>query len=322
MTYTNETISHAFFYERGDLIKKNHLHLWKNYKAIYSYSTPIAILEKDKNNNDILILSSNNMTHTTSRHINYVRRAAPCNIVYYPFFRNNYFSDFWDIKRDLIDSLEEYKSLSDSYECDQFIKYFQSLEDLNEYFDLDEHLIAYKPLYLKAKESLPVAKKSESLEKRRATIKENKELKERFENMNIEDFENIHYLDKNEEKFLKNNSNLFLNKFFEKYSYLDLIEKTYTGVFNYFLKGILKAYLKDDEYSYLYIKDDLIKTSRGITQKIADIKPFLIAWKKGLLNHGEKIGIYTVLSVTDEFVKIGCHKIPTENIRKLYEAVF
>lgn len=321
MTYTNETIAHAFFYEDGDLIK-NHLHLWKSQNVIYSYSTPIAILTKDKNNNDILILSSNNMTHTTSRHISYIRRAAPCNIVYYPFFINNYFSDFCSVKRDLIDSLEEYKTLNDSFECMRFIEYFKSLEDLNEYFDLDEYFKKYELLYLKAKGSLPSIKKLESLEKRRATIKENKEIKERFENMSIEDFENIKYFDSKEKKYLKNNSGLFLNKLSEKYSYLDLIKKTYTGDFSYFLKDILKACLKDDEYSYLYIKDDLIKTSRGISQKIEDMKPFLIGWRKGLLKHGEKIGVYTILSITDDFVKIGCHKIPTENIRKIYEAVF
>ena len=165
MSYTNETIAHAFFYENGDLIK-NHLHLWKSNGVIYSYATPIAIIEKDKNNNDILILSSNNMTHTTGRHISYVRRAAPCNIVYYPFFYGNYFSDFYDIRRDLIDSLEKYKSLSDSYECEQFIKYFKSLEDLNEYFDLDEYLKKYELLYLKAKGSLPSIKKTRIFRKK------------------------------------------------------------------------------------------------------------------------------------------------------------
>ena len=319
--YTNESISHAFFYKNDDLIKCNHLNLWKQYNVIYSYYTPIAILENDKNNNQILILSSNNMTSTTSKHLNYIRRAAPCDIIYYPFYYGNNFKNFDSLKNDLIENLDHYKDLNNVNDCKNFIAYFNVLQNLNEYFNLDFYIDVYNTTFLKANESLPAIKKSESLAKRQATIKFKKELKEKFDNFSVDDFLN-NWFTKKELDFLKTQSIDIYNKFLNKYGYFDLIKKIYNHTFRYEINNILKACLKDSEYSYLYIEDDKIKTSRGITQKIDDIKPFFKLWKNGKLKHGLKIDCYTVLEVNQNYIKIGCHKIPVDNLNAVYNVLF
>lgn len=320
--YTNESISHAFFYKNDDLIKCNHLNLWKQYNVIYSYNTPVAILENDKNNNQVLILSSNNMTQTTSKHLNYIRRAAPCDIVYYPFYYQNQFTCFESVKSDLIVNLDNHKKLENLNDCKIFIAYFNILQNLNKYFDLTFYVDVYNTTFLKAGELLPNIKKSESLAKRQATIKFKKELKEKFDDFSVDDFLNTSYFNIAELKYLKTQSIDIYNKFLNKFGYFDLIKKVYNRGFNYQINDILKACLNDCEFSYIYIDDDKIKTSRGITQKIDDVKPFFKLWKNGKLKHGLKIDCYTVLEVNQNYVKIGCHKIPVENLNNVYNVLF
>jgi hypothetical protein len=292
------------------------------YPVIYSYATPIAIIEHDVNNNLILLLSSNCMSNTTAKHINYIRRACPFDVVYYPFTYGNNIKDFAGIKKDLIDNLDYYKKLENVNDCKNFISWFEVLTNLNDYFDLEDEAGAYKPEFIKASELLPEVKKKESLAKRQATIKENLEIKNKFENMTAEEFENISYLSKKEQKFIKNNPDIILNKLENKYNYLDLIKAIYTRSFSYNLAKLIKASLNDDNYSFIWVDDNNIKTSRGITQKIEDIKPFFKLWKAGRLKHGIKIDCYTVLEVTKDFVKIGCHKIPTTNLNEVYNVLF
>jgi hypothetical protein len=292
------------------------------YPVIYSYATPIAIIEHDVNNNLILLLSSNCMSNTTAKHINYIRRACPFDVVYYPFTYGNNIKDFAGIKKDLIDNLDYYKKLENVNDCKNFISWFEVLTNLNDYFDLEDEAGAYKPEFIKASELLPEVKKKESLAKRQATIKENLEIKNKFENMTAEEFENISYLSKKEQKFIKNNPDIILNKLENKYNYLDLIKAIYTRSFSYNLAKLIKASLNDDNYSFIWVDDNNIKTSRGITQKIEDIKPFFKLWKAGRLKHGIKIDCYTVLEVTKDFVKIGCHKIPVKNLDAVYNVLF
>lgn len=322
MSYTNETISHAFFYSDNDYIRVKHLNLWMQYPVIYSYNTPIAIIERDVNNNLILLLSSNSIRNTTAKHINYIRRACPFDVVYYPFTYGNNIKDFDAVKKDLIKNLDYYKELDNVNDCKNFIAWFEVLNNLNNYFDLEAETEAYKPEFTKASELLPEVKKKESLAKRQATIKENLEIKNKFENMTAEEFENISYLSTKEQNFIKKNPKIILAKLQERYNYLDLIKAIFTRKFSYNLANLIKISLNEGVYSYIWLDDNNIKTSRGITQKIEDVKPFFKLWKAGKLKHGIKMDCYTVLEVTENFVKIGCHKIPVENLNAVYNVLF
>lgn len=322
MSYTNETISHAFFYNDNDYIRDNHLHLWMQYPVIYSYSTPIAIIEHDVNNNLILLLSSNCMSNTTAKHINYIKRACPFDVVYYPFDYGNKIKNLDDLKSDLIEHLNYYKTLETVRACKAFIVFYETLENLNTYFNLDDLIEEYEETYKKACEVLPSVKKTESQAKRQKTIEENKAIKEKFDSLSAEDLENISYLTLKEQNFIKKHPFTILNKFAEKYNHLEIIRRVYTKNFNYNISNLLKAALDDHIYSFIFIDDGKIKTSRGITQNIEDVKPFFKLWKSGKLKHGMKIDCYTVLEVTENYVKIGCHKIPTTNLNEVYNVLF
>jgi hypothetical protein len=64
----------------------------------------------------------------------------------------------------------------------------------------------------------------------------------------------------------------------------------------------------------------MFKTSQGISMPAAEGLTALKLWVSGRLKHGLKVGYYTVLEVMPDYVKIGCHKILTRNLKELVTA--
>ena len=62
-------------------------------------------------------------------------------------------------------------------------------------------------------------------------------------------------------------------------------------------------------------------TSKGIHMPKAVGDTALRLWAAGKLRHGMEVDRYTVLSVTSAFVTVGCHKLPVDNLRALYESL-
>ena len=67
----------------------------------------------------------------------------------------------------------------------------------------------------------------------------------------------------------------------------------------------------------LWLEGDHYTTSQGIKIDKREGDLLLKLYRNNRLQHGYKISIYTVLSVCDSFVKIGCHKIPARNLQEL-----
>lgn len=60
-----------------------------------------------------------------------------------------------------------------------------------------------------------------------------------------------------------------------------------------------------------------VHTTQKVSLNIKEVLPLLRAWKHGKNIVGQKCGIYTILENNAQRVKIGCHNIPTENIKAL-----
>lgn len=73
------------------------------------------------------------------------------------------------------------------------------------------------------------------------------------------------------------------------------------------------------ELSFVSLQDGKIKTSRGITFDRLDAVKLLAGWKAGKITEGMHVGPYLIRQIGPEFVQIGCHKIPVENLNALYE---
>ena len=83
---------------------------------------------------------------------------------------------------------------------------------------------------------------------------------------------------------------------------------------------ILQEYFNvDDSYSFIWRIGDDVKTSQFITVPWSDVELLLKLWKAGKPILGKNAGRYTVLAVNNDYVQVGCHKIPVANLNAIYE---
>ena len=66
---TNLDIAENFFENPNGYFNRKSMNVSYDNKVFYSYSTPIARIAKDINGNDVLLVSNNNLSMTTSKHI-------------------------------------------------------------------------------------------------------------------------------------------------------------------------------------------------------------------------------------------------------------
>lgn len=112
------------------------------------------------------------------------------------------------------------------------------------------------------------------------------------------------------------------SKSYKKYS--AILEKY--NISCYFRKQMIESFfglntLQDykENYSYIWRADDVVKTTQYITVPWRDVELLLKLWKAGKPILGKTAGQYTVLSVNDKYVQVGCHKIPAANLNAVYE---
>ena len=83
--------------------------------------------------------------------------------------------------------------------------------------------------------------------------------------------------------------------------------------------GTLEEYFDvDGSYSFVWRMGDDVKTSQYITVPWKAVELLLRLWKAGKPILGKQVGRYTVSSVNDDYVQVGCHRIPVANLNALY----
>lgn len=112
------------------------------------------------------------------------------------------------------------------------------------------------------------------------------------------------------------------SKSYKKYS--AILEKY--NISCYFRKQMIESFfglntVQDytENYSYIWRADDVVETTQYITVPWRDVELLLKLWKAGKPILGKSAGRYTVLSVNDKYVQVGCHRIPVANLNAIYE---
>lgn len=117
-------------------------------------------------------------------------------------------------------------------------------------------------------------------------------------------------------------------KQFSDVPYLDLIRIAYWDRFRPEVSHETRATLRgifnpDNSLSYVvpeFLGDGVI-TTQDVRMDGRIVRAMLKAWKAGRVSVGHHIGPYTIMELTSAYVKIGCHKIPMQNIRELYSVL-
>lgn len=297
----NQTVAHKFFYSNDGSFDRSSMNVSFEDNKYYSYSTCVGQITEDVNGNKICIIASNYFSNTTSKHISGLKHACPYQTYELPQNKQyEFYAD--DIINSLKSDLEYYSKskLTQKPNRQGLIENYMMLQDCL-------HLAMFKDYFKTIKAIL-------------------KEYKTIFDSVNnpekIKELKKIQAeLDRKKQAKLKKQ----LNQVLKNNSYLELLEKTYTWG-NYELdseiKSKVKSYLNPkNEYSFVWFNGDYVKTSQSISVDKKEAIVLLKLWLSGKLKHGMKISYYTVLEVMQDYVKIGCHKIPVENIKALAKSL-
>lgn len=302
----NIDVAHSFFYDINGKFEKRSMNVSYAYNKYWSYATVIAKITETLKGEMVCIISYNNFSSTTSKHIGQLKRTCPFNVVRLP--QSLGYSDFYahDTVECCIDNINYYaeSKLTQKANREGFLTYYSMLKNTLEIVGFEsqfekttEILNKYKSLY----ESINDPEKIKELKAKQKELE-----RQRKENLQKE-----------------------LNKILEKYSYIDLIRFAYSDFwFNDFsldaynnqkeLKIKLREYFNPkNELSFVWFDSDFCRTSQHITVNRKEAETLLKLWGKGKLKRGMKIACYTVLDIQKTFIKIGCHKIPVENLQAL-----
>lgn len=289
----NTEAAHAFFYSDGGFYNRRTPEAFCN-DLFFSYSTCIAKKAKTKDGRMILLLSKNKFSSTTSKHIAALKQACYWDIVEIPqtIDRNDFDNSevLASLYNDLNYSAETNLALKRNRET--FNYNYETLQALTEVvgFKVDRKILR------KHKNTYDKINNPEALAKLKA--------KQRV-------------ADKRKQERLKAK----LNKLIKKNTLSELAKMAY-GYEAFEGKTDLKKYINPyDDLSFVWFDGEFVKTSQGIRVDRREAETLIKLWQAGKVKHGMKIGQYTILEITEEFVKIGCHKIPMQNIKELAEIV-
>lgn len=305
----NRDIAHAFFYQVGESYNKIRFNCSYSDDTFFSYATAIGRKYKTDDGEDILLYSKDSMSRSTGKHINYLISASPFGKrLSVPLQYGSGYISLYDIVDDLISSMDFYsnqkltqkanrEAFSDAYiTLSVMIKRFSKHNEFTRrrtLEDIKSELDRFTSLYEDLNDEVRFAE----LKKRQAKI------------------------DREKAQKLKEELKDLLNDF----GYLELLYWAYGcgSRCNPDLRKRLREYFNPkEELSFVWIDQTEPDRSRCITSQNVrmDTDKVIIAlrlWLAGKLKRGMKIGYYTVIDIQPSFVKVGCHKIPCENLIEL-----
>lgn len=293
----NRDVAHSFFYDINGKFERRSMTVSYAYNKYWSYATVIAKIIQTITGKTVCIISDNNFSATTAKHISELRSACPFDVVYLPQRIGQQDFNAYDTVKICIDNLEYYSKskLTQKPNREGFSRYFHMLQNTlelegfeNEFEKTEKALNEYGPLF----DAINDPKK----------LKEYKQKQQQRE--------------KEKQQRLKEE----LKQHIERFDVSELAYLAYSNqtVVDTDLRNKLRDYLNPHkELSFIWFDNGLVRTSQHITVNRKEVEILLKLWKKGQLKHGMTISHYTVLEVIPNYVKIGCHKIPVSNLDAL-----
>lgn len=296
--FSSYDMAHKFFYDdNGAYYTRANCRTWYNAGGYYSYGTRIGQRLKDKNGVEVCLISINGFSHTTNKHLCELHNAAPveCLPVYFEYGDNA--PTLMELANRAIKKMEFYagQPLSRAANRDGFLTAYKSYKDLKTRFKISVKIPRRLVTLANTLNDSDAVKK---LKARAAAVQREKTLKARAE----------------------------LKKLMEGRRLMDLARAVYSydnpdGLTSEERANIKKIINPSGGLAFVWTDESgNFQTSKSIFMDAKEGLTALKLWAASKLKHGLTVGRYTVLEVTDEFVKIGCHKIPVENIRELATA--
>lgn len=291
----NSQVAHNYFYaDEGEQFHRNSMSVSYTYKHYFSYSTCVAERTHTISGTKIYIISDNNFSMATAKHIGELKRACPVNYILLPQSMSSkefYASEVFEtIEHNLKyyansnlkqqanrENLKKYfEMLQSLLELEKWQNYKNKIQELISLYEVNITALEAREAELEAKKAIREAKRREKLENALAEIT----------SLSVTELAKLAYQRSSTDKELR---------------------------------AKIREYINPNwTYSFIWLNGENVNTSQGITVNAKEVFTLLQLWKHNKLKHGMTISRYTVLEVMPEFVKVGCHKIPVSNLEALY----
>lgn len=289
----SQQFAHQFFYDNDFNAYANNGNMSYNNGKFYSYGTIIGKVISNKHGKTLLI-SHNNFSTTTAKHISYLRNACPFDTISVPV--DWYQSDITPerLVTDITSTLDSIfaAGLNTKSNRDEYSTYLNSLEKLN------------------ARNIIPASKRA---------INKYKKIWEEHTDPQVLAKERAAKATKTREE----NARLAkeLEAVLSSHSYLEQIKLAYdTAQRDNKISNKLKKHLNPGgDLSFVWPYPNGYYTSQSVHMDTQVVHIALKLYKAGKLKHGMTIGNFTVLTINPDFIKVGCHKIPIKNVNALIE---
>lgn len=320
--YNGLTHTWAYNHERDLRTRCDRMHTRGN--TCYSYSTAIAYKIVDKN---VLLLAREGFSATTRKQKCVLRKAfAHWTVI--EVNSDNIPEDDMCLERLLKKEVEECKEhLNDmlknikrnkqgvfalAEDREKFCEYVRTLNELSAY-------VKHSLYNTETKWNAFILEYSHKLRKYGSDMFNRREQarKEREEKRRVEAIKRHEELENTLQAFTDSGSTSYkeYSAILEKYSVAAHYRKSM--IENFFKLNTVEDYQKG--YSYIWKAGDIVKTTQYIQVPWKDVELLLKLWKTGKPILGKQAGCYTVLAVNNDYVQVGCHKIPVANLNAIYE---
>ena len=307
-----DSLAHAFYYKEHNEECRTRS-AWFKGNRFGSYGTCIGYIFTDKQGKKTLLASDSYMSAPTAKHLNALKSACPFDIASVPFhYGDSFYLD--RTQKDVLKRIAELFAVRLDNEMSEKKTYtrkpdreyaLELLKNMNEFVRITGQRIKGLAKYNKY---LSVVLNKENIKKASARVRELAKKKAEKMRKAVEHFKKV----------------------VSKKPLLDLVDKyvlewTYTGksAFERKEKELFENMFGVENPSFVGLCKDknAVRTSQRIVMPVCEIITALKCWKHKHNILGFKLGAYTVLANNDKFVKIGCHNIPTANIKALADVL-
>lgn len=289
--------------------------------AFKSYNTTIGIKTTGKDGRPVLLIADCSFSHTTSEHIRALRSACPYTgdrIIPVPFE----WGDCWyDNTRCMQALFQRFINQLSDYEWKvEALKY---IKNRREFLDTYYNFLTFSVLLATERPARAILQKIEELAVIANETEDRKKRNELISGLMAKREAAAKRKDAAERR-----KHAELLKQFKDVSYLDKIQIAYWERFRPEVPNETRAILRnifnpDGSLSYVIpeLSGEDVITTQGVYMDFRTVRAALKAWKAEKVKVGQHVGPYTIQEIKPGYVKIGCHKIPMQNIRELYSAL-
>lgn len=273
--------SHRFFYNEGqDYQSRGPLSFDRAVNRFYSYYTCIALIYDDH-----LILSNNNMTPTTSKHINDLRRASPLPVIYAAFRYGQHYVKIEDVIKWTFEDMKNAKNagFNKKENREEFLNAYNSLQQLKKLKGIKiKGLAPYTRIYNNM-ESYVTAAKSAT---RRKAAEARAKLEALCKTHNITELARRAYSEYSDEA-----------------------------------RKLRKKINPSGDLAFIWRDGDYIRTSKNISMLFTTAAAAFKKWMAGGLSDGDKIEYYEFKHGAPDglTVRVGCHLMLVKNLLEVFK---